>query len=58
MSHLYKKDDKTDDVYTELTIDEFKEDIIDMIKIYSNHYCVLDYEYKEYLKEKRMKGKK
>ena len=45
--------------YVNLTFDEYEEDIIFMIKDYSNHYCVLNYEYQEYLKEKkRQKNKK
>lgn len=58
LSHLHKKYDKTKNCYVELTIDEFEEDIIFMIKDYSNHYCVLNHEYQEYLKEKKMKEKK
>ena len=59
LSHLHKKYDKTKNSYVNLTIDEYEEDIIFMIKDYSNHYCVLNYEYQEYLKEKkRQKNKK
>ena len=58
LSHLHKKYDKTKDSYVELTIDEYEEDIIFMIKDNSNHYCVLNYEYQEYLKEKKKQKNK
>ena len=60
MPHLHKYinvNDKNNIKSIPLEIHEFKENIIDTIKYYSNNYCVLDYEYQEYLKEKKKQKK-
>ncbi len=61
MPHLHKYinvNDKNNIKSIPLEIKEFKENIIDTIKYYSNNYCVLDYEYQEYLKEKKKQKNK
>ena len=61
MSHLRKyvnENDKNNNKTIPLEIYEFKQNIIDTIIPYSSVFCVVDYEYEEWLKEEKLKKKK
>ena len=61
MPHLYKyvdENDKNNIKTIPLEIYEFKQNIIDTIIPYSSVFCVVDYEYEEWLKEEKLKKKK
>ena len=61
MPHLYKYEDENDknNIKTiPLEIHEFKEDIIETIVSYSSLFCIVNYEYEEWLKEEKLKKKK
>lgn len=56
-SHLYKYD-KIKKKFFPLTLGEFKEDVVRKIVSYSSIFCVLDFEYEEWLKEEQIKERK